>query len=118
MNTKTEELGSSLLGRESVSYCDHDLETPDLFGEISSMIADKKASTALSFGMKGKDDPRSLSDRLTPLLISFGLVRGTTPISTRKRLGAKIPDIALKWPDGETQEQLRRDYLSWKDNSI
>ncbi len=49
----------------------------------------------------------SLSDRLTPLLISAGLVRGTTPRSIRKQLGARIPDSAL-WPlDGSGAEQPR-----------
>lgn len=42
----------------------------------------------------------SLSDRLTPLLISAGLVKGITPTSIRRQLGATIPAFVSSLPDG------------------
>lgn len=83
------------------------VETPSLFGENSSMIADSKALTAPHSETKAESYRPSLSDRLTPLLISAGLVKGTTHTSIRKELGAAIRASAL-WPlDGGDAEKLK-----------
>lgn len=73
--------------------------TLDLFGVASSTIAASEGSTARSSATKGRSYRPSLSDRLTPLLISSGLVRGTTPSWIRKRSGVAIRGSAL-WPLG------------------
>ena len=75
--------------------------TQSLFGELrSTEQTDKKASNARSLGTRGNSRRQPLSDRLTPLLMFAGLVRGTTPLSIRRQLGAGIQDGALFGPDG------------------
>lgn len=77
---------------------------PCLFGENSSMIPASMASTAPSSETKAKSYRPPLSDRLTPLLILRGLVKGITHTSIRKQSGAPIRASAL-WPlDGGGSE--------------
>lgn len=82
---------------------------PSLFGESTSTTPSRHnmASSAPSFGTKRQPATShpSLSDRLTPLLISAGLVRGTTPRSVRKQLGARIRDTVFYALDGDAAEQ-------------
>ncbi len=86
------------------------LLTPSLFGESSLMIPASKESIAPSLGTKAKSSQVSLSDRLTQSLISAGLVKGITPTSVRKQLGAVIPVTAL-WPlDGGNAEKPKVAY--------
>jgi hypothetical protein len=87
------------------------MATPCLFGESSSMTADSKASIAPYSETKLHRNIAqvSLSDRLTPLLISAGLVRGITHTSIRKQLGAAIRASAL-WPlDGSVADEPKTD---------
>lgn len=77
-----------------------------LFGESLLMDQDKKELIVQFSEMRDRYDHRSLSDRLTKSLISAGLVRGITPMSIRKKLGAQIPDFVLFLPDGTRVEQL------------
>lgn len=76
---------------------------PSLFGETTSTTRSprKKGSNALSSATKAPSRPLSFSDRLTPSLITAGLVKGITPRSIRKKLGAVILDGALFEPAGE-----------------
>lgn len=94
------------------SFCERAQATPDLFGESSSTTAAKKASTAPSSETKARSKAATLSDRLTPSLISFGLVRGITPTSIRKRSGVPIPDIVFHAPDGSVADGRKADCLS------
>jgi hypothetical protein len=80
-----------------------------LFGESSSMTADRSASTAPSSGTRVPTNHRSLSDRLMQSLITAGLVRGITHTSIRKQLGAPIRATAL-WPlDGGAADEPKAD---------
>lgn len=63
---------------------------PCLFGGSSKTIAAKSESTAPYSETKARTYRPSLSDRLTQSLISSGLVRGITPMSTRKKSGQPI----------------------------
>jgi hypothetical protein len=69
----------------------------------------KMASNAPSFATKARTSRRSLSDRLTPSLMSRGLVCGTTPSSTRKQSGQPILVLALDMPGGGGAARLKRD---------
>lgn len=94
------------------SYCEQSAAMLDLFGEISMMPAAKKASTARSSETKANTSHLTLSDRLTPSLISHGLVAGITPMSTRQQCGAAIPDIASYGLDGNVQGTPKAGCLS------
>lgn len=76
--------------------------TPSLFGgNISTTPFPLKPGLNAPFsGTKAKSRPQSLSDKLTPSLITAGLVRGITPRSIRKKCGAVILDGASFEPDG------------------
>jgi hypothetical protein len=97
MTIETDESEVSLSDPGSISCFEPETLTPCLFGESSSTIPASKASTALSSETKAVSDRPTLSDRLTPLLISAGLVKGTTHTSVRKQSGAAIRASAL-WP--------------------
>jgi len=97
MNTKTDENAASLSDPASISCSEPATLTPCLFGESSSMIPASKALIAPFSATKAPSDRPTLSDRLTPLLISAGLVKGITHTSVRKQSGAAIRDSVL-WP--------------------
>lgn len=71
-----------------------------LFGGALLTPADRKELTALFSEMNPNISRLTLSDRLTQSLISHGLVKGITPMSIRKKSGARIPDVVLLLPDG------------------
>ena len=75
------------------------------FGANSSMTADKAASIARSFATNLNTYQASLSDRLTALLISHGLVKGITPTSIRQMSGQPIRALAFDTPDGSDAEK-------------
>jgi hypothetical protein len=109
MNTRTDESEASLSAPESISFSEQATLTPSLFGENSSTTADSKASIAPFSATKAAGGPQTLSDRLTPLLIALGLVKGITHTSIRKQSGAAIRDSAL-WPlDGGSAEPPKVD---------
>jgi hypothetical protein len=92
------------LAPANISSSELGTETPCLFGGSSSMIPASKASTAPYSETNHPISPQTLSDRLTPLLISAGLVKGITHTSVRKQSVAAIRDSAL-WPlDGGDAE--------------
>lgn len=82
------------------------MQTRSLFGENLLMDQDSKELIAQFSGMRDRYGPVTLSDRLTKSLISAGLVKGITPMSTRKKLGEPIPDFVFYLPDGTRVEQL------------
>ena len=86
----------------SQSSCELTKEMPSLFGENISIIRSRsrKALNARSSETKVRTSRQSLSDRLTPSLITLGLVRGTTPKSVRQTSGAAIRDFASLPLDG------------------
>ena len=100
--TKMDERDSSL-SDQGTALCSEQRELmPSLFGEITSTIhcPSRSALNALSSATKAKSRPQSLSDRLTPSLITAGLVAGVTPRSIRKQLGAIILAGVSSAPDG------------------
>jgi hypothetical protein len=104
MNTETDESAANLSDPASISFCEPETLTPCLFGESLSTIQASKASTVPSLETKVASARPTLSDRLTPLLISAGLVKGITHTSVRKQSGAAIRASAL-WPlDGGAAE--------------
>ena len=89
------------------SCCEPAIVMPCSSGASSSMIVDSKGLIAPCSETKRRIaiDPPSLSDRLTPLLISAGLVKGITHMSIRKQSGAAIRASAL-WPlDGGAADE-------------
>jgi len=97
MNTETDESEASLLDPESTSFSGPATLMPCLFGESSSTIPGSTVSIAPSSGTRAASYRPPLSDRLTPWLISRGLVKGITHSSVRKQLGAAIRATVL-WP--------------------
>jgi hypothetical protein len=104
MNTKTDERAVNSSDPVSISCSEPETPTLCLSGGSTSTtpIRRKKASIARSSGTKRRTATSrpSLSDRLTPSLISAGLVKGTTPKSIRKQLGARIRDTVFWLLDG------------------
>lgn len=78
---RTGESDPSLLDQGKRSFSELATVTPCLFGGSSSTPADKPASIAPSSATKAHTSRRTLSDRLTQSLITFGLVRGITHTS-------------------------------------
>ncbi len=109
-NIKTDESKSNLLGRGKLSSSEPPAAMPCLFGESSLTIQASKESTAPCSETKADTNPQTLSDRLTQSLISAGLVKGITPMSVRKQLGAAIPDIVSWQRDGISADLLKADY--------
>ena len=88
----------------NTSCSEHGAETLYLFGESLKTIADNKELTAPFSVTKANTNRQSLSDRLTPLLISAGLVRGIIPMSMRAKSNQGTLDIVLKSQDGDNVE--------------
>jgi hypothetical protein len=103
-NTRTAGGGGFLPDLEKRSSSEPETATLALYGGSSKITAYNKASTVRCSGTKVLTDRVTLSDKLTRLLISAGLVKGITHTSIRKRSGAAIRDSAL-WPlDGGSAE--------------
>ena len=80
--------------------------TPYSRGESLLTIApDNSESIAQSSGMNHRIKVAPLYERLTPSLISHGLVKGTIPMSMRKKSDQLILDIVSKGPDGVNVER-------------
>jgi hypothetical protein len=83
------------------SSCEQLTETPSLFGDIQfTATTGNTASSALCSGTKARIKQHSLSDRLTPSLISSGLVCGITPTSIRSMSGQPIRALFSNAPAG------------------
>jgi hypothetical protein len=72
------------------------------------MIQVRTESIALFLGTNRKSSVQTLSVRLTPLLISAGLVNGTTLTFGLRLLKAGIQDIVLYAPDGTVADIPRQ----------
>lgn len=108
-NTKMDESEKSSADQEKRSCSEPEQPTLFLYGASSLTARDRRELIALFSGTRGRSAPQTLSDRLTPSLILSGLVRGITPTSTRRQLGAPIPDFVLSLPDGRSVEQRGTD---------
>jgi hypothetical protein len=105
--TRTAGSGANSSVRARQSFSAPETPMPCLFGESSSTTADNAASIAPSSETKrpAATSQVSLLDRLTPLLIARGLVRGITHSSIRKQSGAAIRASVL-WPlDGGVADE-------------
>jgi hypothetical protein len=80
-----------------------------LSGENLLIDPDRKELIAQLSETRAGSDRRTLSHRLTKSLISPGLVKGITPMSLRRQLGAPIADFVLYLPDGTREGQLDPD---------
>lgn len=87
------------------SSCEPVMPTLFSFGDASLTTADRRELIALFSATKVPGEVRTLSDRLTPSLITSGLVSGITPSSVRQQCGAPIPDFVLLLPGGDRVEQ-------------
>lgn len=87
--------------------CEHSTPTQCLCGENSSTTAGKSELTAPYSVMRATIKVQTLSDRLTPLLISRGLVRGIIPMSMRKRCGQQMLDTAFFAQAGDDADELK-----------
>jgi hypothetical protein len=105
-NTQMAGNDSSSLDLDTISFLERPELTLSLFGETTSTIPfqSKRGSNARSSATKVRSYLPSLCDRLTPSLITAGLVRGITPKSVRRRLGAEILDIVSLRLDGDDAE--------------
>lgn len=83
--------------------------TPCLFGGSFETIAAKSESTALCSEMKVPTLQASLSDRLTPSLITAGLVKGIIPTLMQKESGRAILASVSRRLVGTSAEELKAD---------
>ncbi len=114
INTKTEESESCFAAPEKRLFSELVMQTLCLSGKSSLTQADRKELTALFLETKATDYQATLSDRQTLSLIMSGLVKGITPMSTRKKLGAAIPGFVLLLPDGNAVEQREAGCIFWR----
>jgi len=106
-NTQTDGGPQRSSDRENISYSGHGKVMPCSRGENSLMPAGNGESTVPCFAMNPITDHRTLSDRLTPLLIARGLVKGIIPLSMRGRLGQLTLDAVLRPQDGRNAEERK-----------
>ena len=91
----------NLSGPDNTYFSELGIVTPYSRGESLLTIApDNSVSIAPSSGMNHRIKVAPLYERLTPSLISHGLVKGTIPMSMRKKSNQLILDIVSKGPDG------------------
>jgi hypothetical protein len=110
MSTKMDAGEVNSLDREKQSRSVRSMETLCLFGESLLMTVDSGALTAPSFTTKDRSSHRSLSDRLTPWLISAGLVKGIIPTSIRRSCREqRILDSVFSELGGERAEEPKVD---------
>ncbi len=99
--TKTEESQNCFADPAKKLSYEHGKATHCLSGKNLSMHPASKESTAPFLETSLLTKQVSLSDRLTPLLISAGLVKGTIPMSMRDASGQTTLDAVLRPPDGD-----------------
>lgn len=111
INIETDADGRNLSAPVKLSFSEPLPQTQFLFGESLLTNAstrepakDSKASTVPCSETRVDTYQASLSDRLTPLLISRGLVKGIIPTSMRKQSRQGILGIAFFVPDGHDAE--------------
>jgi len=94
INTKTGEGRKRRLARGNISCSELGIVMLVGYGKNSKTTADKLELTAQCSEMNRRSKVPTLSDRLTPLLISVGLVKGIIPTWMRGKYRAKTPDTA------------------------
>lgn len=109
-STAMDDRGNCSAGLEKNSCCELRQAMLFLCGESSSTAAANKASTAQCSEMSRRTKAANSFDKRTKLLIASGLVRGITPSSIRRKLGAVIPDFVSYQPDGESADLRKADY--------
>lgn len=90
-------------------FCGHGNVMPDGSGGDSRMPADNQASTARCSATKASTKQASLCDRLTPLLMSSGLIYGIIPMSMRDASGQLTLDAVLRPLDGVIADERKAD---------
>ena len=110
INTEMEEKENCLSVRDKKSYSELGKETLCSSGKSSKIAAtDNTALTVRSFGMNRRTKAVSLSDRLTPSLISSGLVKGIIPTWMRRKSSQLTLDFALLQQDGKDVDRQNQD---------
>lgn len=94
-------------GLEKNLSCAHGRPTRCSHGGGLSTQAGNEELTAQSSETKADTVRVSLSDRLTPLLISAGLVAGIIPMSMREGSGQLTLDTVLRLQAGHAAEQQK-----------
>ena len=79
------------------------------------MVAAKLESTVQFSETNQQSSHLTLSERLTPLLISAGLVRGTTHTYGLRLLKAGIPAGAIFARDGSVVDIPKQGCISWSE---
>ena len=98
------------------SSCEMQPDQPSLFGACPDTGETvKPALSARYFVTKARTSRQSLSDKLTPSLITAGLVCGITPSSIRQQSGQPIRALAFAMPDGGALALPRLGSLSLSD---
>jgi len=96
---------------ENTSYSQRRAEMPCSSGDDSSTEAVSKASIVRCFAMNPKCSHLTLSERLTPLLITAGLVKGTTRTFARRLWRRGIRDFVSYAPDGSDVDTPKEGFL-------
>lgn len=104
MSIKTDEFLLKLSDPENTSCSELGRVMPCLSGKSSETRAGKSESTALSSATRASTGAVTLSDRLTPLLISAGLVCGIIPLSMRDGSSQLTLDAVLRRQVGKNAE--------------
>lgn len=113
----TDESQRSLWGQENKSSSQHPKEMRCLCGANSRIDPDRRESTARSSEMNRKRSPLTLSEKLTPLLIDAGLVKGTT-----RTFGQRLSNLGIRAgvsfaPDGSVVATPRQVCIFWKEGA-
>lgn len=116
ITTQTGAAQQSLSARENRLFSPPRRGRSYLRGGNSGMTQGKSASTAVSSEMSPARSPLTLSERLTPSLISAGLVRGTTRTFGRRLLRLGIRDFVSFAPDGSVVAIQNQDSLFLSDS--
>lgn len=99
---------TSLSAPATRSSCELPMAMPHSLGDTRATAkTGRKASNAACFATKARTYRPSLSDRLTPSLISSGLVCGITPSSIRKASNQPIRGLAFGTPVGAAAPKSR-----------
>ena len=112
-NTKTDDDQNNSSDQENISSSPRHTEILSLFGENLKTIADKRESTAPSSETNQVSYLQTLSEKLTPLLISAGLVKGTTLTFGRRLLNRGILAGVSFAPDGRSVDLRKEVFWSW-----
>jgi hypothetical protein len=106
---KTVEPLNSFVDQERKLFSEHGQVTLSLCGDVLRMTAGSKESIVQYSETKAEFVQVSLSDKLTPSLISAGLVCGIIPLSMRDASGQQTLDSVLKPPAGNAAVKQKVD---------